>query len=201
MIVGIIGPTDVDVTAKAAGLDPAICKSVARAAGEGLAKRGYPVVLVPDRGVALLAAQAYRAAGGPWLIGVIPHGGTSAQVATTCCENNRYLCHETVEDLEWTAQHERICKLSDVLLCIGLSCGTLCEIAWTKWVGSTPVIVIRPLVSGIPPEVLAETDVRWADDLESAYALLDAYRASRKQDEITPAAQAPGVGRAGGSPI
>ncbi len=173
MKVGIIGPTDIDVTSRAAGLDPAVCKQTAEAAGAGLAQRGDTVVLVPDRGVALLAAQSYRVAGGPHLIGIIPHGGTSAQAATTCCENHRNLCHETVEDLSWTAQHERICKLADVLVCIGMSCGTMAEIAWTKWVGNTPVIVIRPLLSGIPPEVEAETDVRWVEDLDSVYALLD----------------------------
>jgi predicted Rossmann-fold nucleotide-binding protein len=174
MRVGIIGPTDVDVTSRAAGLDAAVCKRTAVGAGEGLAQRGDTVVLVPDRGVALLAAQAYRAAGGPNLIGIIPHGGTSAQAATTCCENHRDLCHETVEDLSWNAQHERICQLADVLVCIGMSCGTIAEIAWTKWVGDTPVIVIQPLVSGIAPEVEAETDVRWVEDLEGVYESLDA---------------------------
>ena len=170
--VGIIGPTDINVTSRAAGLDPAACEHAARRAGESLAQRGYDVVVVPDRGVALLAAQAYRAAGGRRLIGIIPHGGTSAQAATTRCEDHRHLCHETVEDVDWTGQHERICQLADVLLCIGLSCGTLAEIAWTKWVGDTPVVVIQPLVSGIPPEVEAETDVRCVEDLESFYSFL-----------------------------
>jgi len=173
MRVGIIGPTDIDVTSRAAGLDPAICKRIAKAAGQGLAQRGYPVVLVPDRGVALLAAQAYRAANGRRLIGIIPHGGTSLQAVTTQCEDYRHLCHETVEDLSWTEQHERISQLSDVLLCIGLSCGTISEIAWTKWVGNTPVVVIRPLVSGIPPEVEAEIDLHWVEDLEDFYKFLD----------------------------
>ena len=183
MRVGIIGPTAVDVTAIAAGLDPAVCKRTAQAAGEGLARRDYTVVLVPDRGVALLAAQAYRAAGGPRLIGIIPHGGTSAQAATTCCENNRHLCHETVEDLTWTEQHERMCQLADVLLCIGMSCGTIAEVAWTKWVGNTPVVVIRPLVSGIPPEVLAETDVHWVTDLEGFYEFLHALAAQERDSD------------------
>ena len=180
MKVGIIGPTDIDVTSKAAGLDPAVCKRTAVVAGEGLAHRGHTVVLVPDRGVAALAAQAYRAAGGPHLIGIIPHGGTSAQAAAACCESHRDLCHETVEDLSWNAQHERICQLADVLVCIGMSCGTIAELAWTKWVGNTPIIAIRPLMSGIPPEVEAETDVRWVEDLKGVYGWLDAIAASAR---------------------
>ena len=173
MRIGIIGPTDIDVTSRSAGLDPATCKSTAKAAGEELARRGCTMVVVPDRGVALLAAQAYQAADGPRLIGIIPHGGTSAQATATKCDVHRHLCQETDEDLGWTEQHERICQLSDVLLAIGLSCGTMSEIAWTKWVGSTPVVVIKPLVSGIPPEVEAETDLHWVDNLDGFFRFLD----------------------------
>jgi len=179
MRIGIIGPTNIHMTSRTAGLDPAACERVAKAAGEGLAQRGYDVVVVPDRGAGLLAAQAYHAAGGRRLIGIIPHGGTSVQAATSCCEDQRHLCHETVEDLAWTDQHERICQLSDVLLCIGLSCGTMSEIAWTKWVGNTPVVVIRPLISGIPPEVEAETDLHWVESLEGFYRLVSDMGAKR----------------------
>ncbi len=172
MRVGVIGPTDIERTAKAAGLDPATCERRARDAGVLLARQGYDVVVVPDRGVGLLVAEAYRAARGRLLIGIVPRGGTPGQAAANCCEQHRQLCDRVVDELDWTEQHERICKLSDVLLCIGLSCGTISEIAWTKWVGDTPVIVLRSLISGIPPEIEAETDVRWEDDLEGALRLL-----------------------------
>nr|MBC7244042.1 hypothetical protein [Chloroflexota bacterium] len=183
MLVGIIGPTDIQVTSRAAGLDPSVCERVAKAAGAGLAQRGYEVVLVPDRGVALLAAQAYREAGGRRLIGIIPHGGTSAQEATACCERHRHLCHETVEDLTWTGQHECIAQLADVLVCIGLSCGTIAEIAWTKWVGQTSVVIIKPLISGIPPEVEAETNLHWVEDLDGVYQFLEKLAAQERQGD------------------
>jgi predicted Rossmann-fold nucleotide-binding protein len=174
MRIGIIGPTNIQLTATAAGLDPAVCAKAARAAGQGLARRGYELLVVPDRGVALLAAEAYRAAEGRRLIGILPGGGTDIQEMVTQCAEHRSLCHETIEGLNWTEQHERICQLSQALLCIGLSCGTIAEIAWTKWVGHTPVVVIRPLVSGIPPEIAAETELIWVEDLDEAYRALEA---------------------------
>ena len=172
MRVGVIGPTDIHRTAAAAGLDPVACERAAAEAGAQLAQKGYELVVVPDRGVGLLAAEAYRAACGRRLIGIVPRGGTPGQAAANHCDQHRYLCDEVVDDLDWTEQHERICKLSGVLLCIGLSCGTISEIAWTKWVGNTPVIVLRSLISAVPPEVEAETDLRWEDDLEHALRLL-----------------------------
>ena len=179
MRVGVIGPSDINVTSAAAGLDPAACEVAARAAGEELARRGYAAVVVPDRGVGLLTAEAYRAAGGHRLIGILPCGGTSAQAATTNCDAHRHLCHQAVDDLSWTEQHERICQLSDVLLCIGLSCGTISEIAWTKWVGNTPVVVLTPLVSGIPPELEAETDLHWVEHLNGFFEFLDTLGSGR----------------------
>jgi len=56
--------------------------------------------------------------------------------------------------------------LAEIMLCIGLSCGTMGAIVWTKWVGGPPVAVIEPLISGIPPEIKAETDIRLVADLE-----------------------------------
>jgi len=172
MRIGIIGPTDIDTTSAAAGLDPAACKRIAGEAGQSVARNGFELVVVPDRGVGLLAGEAYRSAGGRKLVGIIPQGGTCGQQATCCCDQHRHLCHEIVEDLEWTAQHERICQLSDVLLCIGLSCGTISEIAWTKWVGNTPVVIIEPLVSCIPPEIEAETDLRCVQSLDEFYEVI-----------------------------
>jgi len=166
--VGVIGPTDVEATSRAAGLDPMLCLRAAEEAGSELARQGYSVVLVPDRGVALVAAQAYRRAAGRRLVGIVPRGGTSTQQATSCCDDHRHLCDEVIDDLTWTGQHERICQLSDVMLCIGLSCGTMAEISWTKWTGRRPVFVLKSLVSGLPPEVLAETDIHWVDDLDQA---------------------------------
>lgn len=173
MRIGVIGPTDIDITSVAAGLDPAVCKQIAREAGQTLARNGFELVVVPDRGVGLLAAEAYRGAGGRRLVCIIPQGGTCGQQASSCCEQHRHLCHEIVDDLEWTAQHERICQLSDVLLCIGLSCGTISEIAWTKWVGNTPVVIFEPLVSGIPPEISAETDLHGVQSLDEFYEVLE----------------------------
>jgi len=181
MRIGVIGPTNIQATSAAAGLDPDLCARVAREAGKGLAERGYSLIVVPDRGVGLLAAEAYRAAGGRWLTGIVPASGTSGQVAASRCSEHSRLCHEIVNDLPWTEQHERICQLADALLCIGISCGTLSEIAWTKWVGNTPVVVIRSLISGIPQEMEAETDLRWVDELESVYPCLQAITEETQQ--------------------
>ena len=88
MRVGVIGPTDIQTTSTAAGLDPSRCEETAQQAGKALAERGWGIVVVPDRGVGWLAAQAYHEAGGSACTCIIPTEGTSAQVAESCCESS-----------------------------------------------------------------------------------------------------------------
>ncbi len=83
------------------------------------------------------------------------------------------MCDVVIDDLTWHEQFPRICQLAEIMLCIGLSCGTMGEIVWTKWVGGPPVVVIAPLISGIPPEIMAETDIRLVSDLEDFCEILD----------------------------
>jgi hypothetical protein len=171
--VAIIGPTDVPKVASAAGLEAEAYQRCVVEAATGLARRGHELVVVPDRGVGLWAVEAYRQAGGPRVIGLIPGGGTGIQMDTNECQRHRHLCDVVIDDLTWPEQFPSICQLAEIMLCIGLSCGTMGEIVWTKWVGGPPVVVIEPLVSGIPPEIRAETDIRLVADLEGLWEVLD----------------------------
>jgi len=171
--IAIIGPTDVSKMASAVGLEAETYRRCVAEAAIELARRGHELVVVPDRGVGLWAAEVYRQAGGPRVIGLIPSGGTGIQEDTSECRKHRHLCDVVIDDLTWSEQFPRICQLAETMLCIGLSCGTMGEIVWTKWVGGPPVVVMAPLISGIPPEIMAETDIRLVSDLEDFWEVLD----------------------------
>jgi len=174
MKVAVLGPTDIAATASAAGLDPAALVRTARQAGAQLAAGGYELVVVPDRGVAVHAAIAYREAHGPRLIGLFPSGGNGVLDENAIqLDEHRYLCDLAIDGLTWHDQHPHICQLADVMLAIGLSCGTMGELVWTKWT-RTPAVVIRPLVSSIPPEIVAEANIHFVPDLAGFFALAPA---------------------------
>ena len=173
MRIAIIGPTNVPKVAAAAGLKTVAYQRCVTEAARELARRGHDLVVVPDRGIGLWAAEVYHRAGGAKLIGLIPSGGTGIQKDTSQCHEHRHLCDVVIDDLTWTEQFPRICRMADIMLCIGLSCGTIGEMVWTKWMGGPTVVVIEPLISGIPPEILAETDVRLVADLEGFWEILD----------------------------
>ncbi len=172
MKVAVLGPTNIAVAAASVGLDAEAYVRTARQAGTQLAANGYELVVVPDRGVAVHAAQAYREAHGPRLIGLFPSGGNGVLDASAIrLDDHRHLCDLAIDGLTWHDQHPRICQLADIMLAIGLSCGTMGELIWTKW-ARTPAVVIRPLISGIPPEVLAEAHIHFVADLAGFFALV-----------------------------
>ncbi len=179
MKVAVLGPTNIAAVAASAGLNPDDYVRLAREAGAALAAAGYQLVVVPDRGVAVHAAYAYREAHGPRLIGLFPSGGNGVLDASAVeLDEHRHLCDQAIDGLTWDVQHPRICALSDIMLVIGLSCGTMGELIWSKWT-RTPAVVLRPLISGIPPEVLAEAPIHLVPDLAGFFALAPALAGGR----------------------
>ena len=164
-IVGMIGPTNITRVSEAGGIDPALYKHYANEAGRLIAKLDAIIALVPDRGVALHALQGYQAAQGSWSLALAPDGGPSEDVATSNCEQNSTACDETLGGFTWHHQHANICELSDLLVCVGLSCGTMAEIVWTKWVRKPRILAVRSTMSGIPPEIIAETEIEFVETL------------------------------------
>ena len=87
----------------------------------------------------LMGLGAYRASDKQWLGMLGMHGSFEANNAMHDC---------------------------DLMICVGLSCGTITEIAWTKWVRKPRVLALRETFSAIPVEILAETDVILIERIE-----------------------------------
>jgi SLOG cluster4 family len=162
-LVGLIGPTNLQRISAASGIPEAHYRDSAYAAGKLIAQSGAALAIVPDRGVAILGMQGYRDAEGPWIVGLMPSGGPSESVATPNCLSHGAQCNEIVSGFTWHHQHARLCEMCDLLVCVGLSCGTLAEIAWTKWVGGPRILAMRSTLTDIPKEILAETKITFAE--------------------------------------
>jgi predicted Rossmann-fold nucleotide-binding protein len=159
-IVAVLGPSNIARVAAAAGIAPARLIDAAEQVGDMIARRGWAMIVVPDRGVAVSAMDGYLAAGGTRLIGLTPVSGISEPAAMPSIELQRVRCHELRDELTWYEQHHQIGEMSDAMVTIGLSCGTIAELAWTKWNPSPPpVSFVEGTASGLPPEIAAELQV------------------------------------------
>lgn len=158
-IIGLIGPTNLERISAASGISLDFYRRCAVEAGRAIAESGAIVALVPDRGVAVHGLKGYRDAGGQWVIGLLPDGGPSDAEATSNCAGNAVACEEILEGFTWHHQHANLCLLCDLFVCVGMSCGTMAEIVWTKWTKQPPVLVVAGTITNIPTEILAETHV------------------------------------------
>jgi hypothetical protein len=177
--VGVIGPTNVARVSQASGIHVQVYEHTAWWVGAQLARLGTALVVVPDRGVARHAMTGYRSAGGPWVIGLTPVGGECDPEARSILQSGGAECDEIISDLTWYEQHPRFCQVSDLMICVGLSCGTAAEIAWTKWVKKPEVWVLSHTLSQVPPEMMAETPVRLLPNFPTLVAELAAWHRQR----------------------
>lgn len=164
-VIGLIGPTNLAKMALSSGIPERVYSDHAYAAGKIIAASGASIALVPDRGVALAGMNGYRDANGTWVIGLMPSGGPSDAVATPNCLDNATVCNEVLGNFTWHHQHALICEISDLFVCVGLSCGTIAEIAWTKWVKGPKILALGNTMTAIPPEILADIDLEFVSSL------------------------------------
>lgn len=164
MKIALIGPTNIDLMSSVSGIDKQVYLNSAHILGELIAKYNHEIIVVPDRGVAVEGLKAYRNARGRNVIAIVPNDkGTEYQQKTLKINDHLIHCHEIVDHITWCEQHSVICELSDIMVCCGISCGTISEIAWTKWIEKPITYVCRNTVSGLPPEMLAEAHVEFID--------------------------------------
>lgn len=169
-IIGLIGPTNLKRISQASGIPENRYRDAAYHAGRAIARMNAMLTIVPDRGVAMSGMHGYREAQGAWTVGLVPAGGPSDSVATQNCLENSVACDEVIDGFTWHHQHAFICEFSNLLICVGLSCGTIAEIAWSKWVRGPKILVMRDTLSGIPKEILAETDVEFVNSIDELEA-------------------------------
>jgi hypothetical protein len=169
--VGVIGPTDVALIERVVSLHMGTLERTARRFGVFLAQNCLDLVCVPDRGVALWALESYRESGGNQAFALSPVGADTLDDPRDETPTHTRLAQSVRRDMTWDEAPAEMVRECDCFVCFGLSCGTLVELAWTKWIKQFPVFVMQPYVSGIPIEIASEIDLRLfntLDDIEDA---------------------------------
>lgn len=170
--VGIIGPTNPALMEEMAGLLSGTLEAAAGEVGGFLAGQSLAMVCVPLKGVPLWALEGYLGAGGKDALALWPKPSSVAETSQAQSLGRPELAHRVKDDLTWGEEPFELARISDCLVAIGLSCGTLVEMVATKWVKNTPVLVVRSLMTGIPAEIAAELDLRFCDGVDGLKDLI-----------------------------
>jgi len=167
MIVAVIGPTDLKGTARVVGITEDEFIRSAQETGKLLAELGHVLVVVPDQGVATVTAETYKKNGGRKVVGIIPKLDRDLPWEHLHPD----LCDEIIENIDWYRTLAEIGKISDIIICLGLSCGSISEIAWTKWF-KRRIVVVRNLISGFPPEIAKDVDIKFVNKVDQLWSEL-----------------------------
>lgn len=133
--------------------------------------------IIPDDGVPLDIARAYKNLGGENVVGYIPKGGIK--------ELEKYFsyCDRIEEfDLGWSGLNTCLSLKGDIVTVFGLSPGTLVELAYTKYHKKyldrvVPVIIDRTTIDGnMPPELTDEIDMKYFSTNDELVKILEEYK-------------------------
>ena len=170
--VGVIGPTNVGLIESVVPLAPGTLENAARRIGAFLAKNSMGLVSVPDRGVGLWVLESYSKSGGDNSLALSPTGADTLDDSTSLTPHHVSMANRVRTDLSWEEAPAGLVRESDCFVCIGLSCGTIIELAWTKWIRRFPVLVVDLFITGLPIEVTSELDVRLCRNIKETKNLL-----------------------------
>jgi len=145
--------------------------------GKVLAKNLSQINLVPDEGVPLDIAKAYKRARGELVVGYIPKGGHPT------LERYFNFCDKIEEfDTGWSGLNTCLSLRGDLIMVFGLSPGTLVEIAYTKYhkkylERKIPILVDRRTINGtFSPELLDELTLQYFSSNNELNKILQKFK-------------------------
>jgi len=164
MKVGIIGPTNIPKLAKLTGKSQDFFLEKAKIIGKILAEIDCELWINSDKGMLVAISRAYKNFGGKKCVVLYPEKGEPwpKEHATPYI---RY-ADELRKEPNWFWSNYNVTAIPDICICVGLSAGTLSELAYIKWnyqlkCGNLKkLIAIRELLrdGSLPPEI--EEDVK-----------------------------------------
>jgi hypothetical protein len=129
--VGIIGPTNIPKLSKLTGKSQDFLLEKAQLIGKTLAGTDCELWINSDKGMLVAIGRAYKKFGGKKLVVLYPTEGEPWPKEHT----KPYIKHadELRKEPNWFWSNYNVTALPDLCVCVGLSAGTLSELAYIKW--------------------------------------------------------------------
>lgn len=162
--VGIIGPTNIPKLSELTNKPIEFFLEKARTIGGILAQSNCELWINGDQGMLVATGRAYKDSGGKKLTVLYPEKGDPwpKEHALPYVKN----ADELRKEPDWFRSNYNVTALPDICICVGLSAGTLSELAYIKWNyqfkrgNLKKLVAIKELLRGesLPPEI--EVDIK-----------------------------------------
>lgn len=129
--IGIIGPTNIQKLSELTGKPQEIFLEKARIIGKILAEANCELWVNSDKGMLVAIGKAYKNFGGEKLVILYPDKGEPwpKEHATPYIK----YADDLRKEQNWFWSNYNVTALTDLCICVGLSAGTLSELAYIKW--------------------------------------------------------------------
>lgn len=129
--VGIIGPTNIPKLSKLTGKSQNFLLEKAQLVGRILAEENCELWINSDKGMLVAIGRAYKKSNGKKLVVLYPNKGEPwpKEHAKPYLKN----ADEIRKEPNWFWSNYNVTALPDLCICVGLSAGTLSELAYIKW--------------------------------------------------------------------
>lgn len=162
MIVGVIGPTNLEKLSLLVQKSIPFLLEQAGIVGKIIAQEGHELWVNADTGMIATVASGYKEHGGSRLGILYPENPDPWPNAHT--REHRARADFQLGRADWFRANYHVVSAVDVCVCVGLSAGTLSELAYIKWDKQfnqgklQKLIAIRELVrtGELPPEIAHE---------------------------------------------
>jgi len=129
--VGIIGSTNIPKLSKLTGKPQKFFLNKAQLVGKILAEENCEVWINSDEGMLVAVGRSYKKFGGKNLVVLYPDKG-EPWPKEHAKPYIRY-ADKLRKELNWFWSNYNVVTLPDLCICVGLSAGTLSELAYIKW--------------------------------------------------------------------
>jgi len=173
----IAGPTDRTKLFRFGSISPTKYQDFINKRAGVLARYISQVNIIPDEGVPLDIARAYKNSGGESVIGHIPKGGIRK------LEKYFQYCDKIEEfDTGWSGLNTCLSLKGEIITVFGLSPGTLVEVAYTKYHRKyldrdVPIIIDKTTIDGkMSPELTDEINIKYFSTNDELAKILEEYK-------------------------
>lgn len=162
--IGIIGPTNIQKLTKLTKKPATFYINKAKEIGKLLAGFNCEVWVNSDKGMANIISMAYKKNGGKKLVILYPH--RPLPWPDKHARPYKKYADKLKKEPNWFWTNYNVVAQPDLCLCVGLSAGTLSELAYIKWNyqlkrgGLKKLIAVKELLreKRLPPEI--EIDIK-----------------------------------------
>ncbi len=166
VVLGAGNPEKVIKNAKISGEE---LDNIVSSLGKLLAKKGCELIIVPDEGIPLEVAKAYKANGGKKLSGLVPT--KDKKFGTKHIQQYLKILDKKIEVDSWYDVNGEIAAIGDICIVIGLSPGVMIELCFLKYHrkffnNKTRVFILKNTISApIPKEIEEELAVEYVNSV------------------------------------